>query len=249
MPIPSYWFGGEVPGLLSGLHWVLVDAWAQARVDHLGLGHSGQDGQPGPGFQQVTSHMVNGRRAFRSGRFHDAEPHLFEMVRRPAPDRHFWLLMLARCAAEGDSHVEAARLLGAVEATQERFGLPWLPRFLVAARDETERAGREATGQETFAAARAEGRRLDLDDAVAYALRARGERKRPSSGWASLTPTERQVVEQVAAGRSNTEIAQQLLMGPTTVKTHLAHIFTKLGMTNRAELAAEATRRASSHPN
>jgi DNA-binding CsgD family transcriptional regulator len=35
-------------------------------------------------------------------------------------------------------------------------------------------------------------------------------------------------------------------MGRTTVKTHLSHIFTKLGMTNRAELASEATRRAGS---
>ena len=89
-------------------------------------------------------------------------------------------------------------------------------------------------------------RALELQDAVAYALRARGERKRPTSGWDSLTPTELQVVEQVAAGQTNTEIADVLLMGRTTVKTHLAHIFTKLDFTNRAELAAQATRRASS---
>ena len=68
----------------------------------------------------------------------------------------------------------------------------------------------------------------------------------PPTGWDSLTPTELQVVEQVAAGRSNPEIAEALLMGRTTVKTHLGHIFTKLGMTNRAELAAEAARRAAS---
>ena len=84
---------------------------------------------------------------------------------------------------------------------------------------------------------------LDLDAAVAYTLRARGERKRPSSGWDSLTPTELEVVDQVAAGRSNPEIAAALLMGRTTVKTHLGHIFTKLGITNRAELAAQAARR------
>jgi DNA-binding CsgD family transcriptional regulator len=238
------WDAVAFPPVLRGLHWVLVDAWGQAGIDH--LGRVGREARPGHDVYQVTDHMVNVRWAFQSGRLHDAEPHLSEMVRRPAPDRHFWLLMLARCAAEGDSHVEAARLLGAVEATQEHFGLPWLPRFLVAAWAETDQLGREAIGEEAFAAARAEGRRLDLDDAVAYAVRARGERKRPSSGWASLTPTERQVVQQVAAGRSNAEIAQQLLMGRTTVKTHLAHIFTKLGVTNRSELAAEATRRESS---
>ena len=82
-------------------------------------------------------------------------------------------------------------------------------------------------------------RELALDAAVAYALRARGGRRRPSTGWDSLTPTELQVVDQVVAGRTNTEIAEVLLMGRTTVKTHLGHIFTKLDITNRAELAAQ----------
>jgi DNA-binding CsgD family transcriptional regulator len=86
---------------------------------------------------------------------------------------------------------------------------------------------------------------IDLDAAVAYALRARGQRKRPSTGWDSLTPTELQVVGQVAAGRTNAEIAAALLIGRTTVKTHLAHIFTKLDLTNRGQLAAEAARRGS----
>jgi DNA-binding CsgD family transcriptional regulator len=35
-------------------------------------------------------------------------------------------------------------------------------------------------------------------------------------------------------------------MGRTTVKTHLGHIFTKLGLTNRAELAGQAARRTPS---
>ena len=101
-------------------------------------------------------------------------------------------------------------------------------------------------GDAGFEAAYGEGFELDKDAAVAYAVRARGERKRPTIGWNSLTPTELQVIDQVATGRSNPEIAEALLMGRTTVKTHLTHIFTKLGITSRAELAAEATRRASS---
>jgi DNA-binding CsgD family transcriptional regulator len=56
------------------------------------------------------------------------------------------------------------------------------------------------------------------------------------------------VVDQVAAGRTNAEIAAALLMGRTTVKTHLAHIFTKLDLTNRGQLAAEAARRGSATP-
>ena len=188
------------------------------------------------------------RAAFAAGRYRDAEPSVAQLVRRRYEDQHLWLLALARCAAEAGSLIEAARLLGAVAAHQERAGLPWLPRMLRAARDETEELARDALGDAAFEAAVAEGRASTCDDAVAYALRARGERKRPRSGWDSLTPTELQVAEHVAAGRTNAEIATALLMGRTTVKTHLGHIFTKLGCTNRAELAAEATRRASTAP-
>jgi DNA-binding CsgD family transcriptional regulator len=154
--------------------------------------------------------------------------------------------VLARCAADAGSHLEAARILGAVAGTQARYELPWLPRLLVSAKAETERLCREALGDAGFDAAHAEGFELDLDAAATYALRSRGERKRPTTGWESLTPTELEVVDQVAAGRSNPEIAEALLMGRATVKTHLSHIFTKLGLTNRAELAAQAVRRTPS---
>ena len=50
----------------------------------------------------------------------------------------------------------------------------------------------------------------------------------------------------VAEGLTNPQIAERLLMGRATVKTHLEHIFTKLGIRTRAELAAEAARRTSS---
>jgi predicted ATPase/DNA-binding CsgD family transcriptional regulator len=183
-------------------------------------------------------------RALGTGRYREAEPMIAQLARRRYEDQHLWLLALARCAAEASSLIEAARLLGAVAAHQERVDAPWLPTMLRAAHDETEEHGRATLGEQAFAAAVAEGRALDLDDAVAYALRAKGQRKRPSSGWKSLTPTELQVAEQVAAGRTNAEIATILLMGRTTVKTHLAHIFTKLGCANRAELAAEGIRQA-----
>ena len=94
-------------------------------------------------------------------------------------------------------------------------------------------------------AARADGCSLDWRDAAAYARRARGERKRPQHGWASLTPTELQVVALVAEGMTNQQIAERLLMGHATAKTHLEHVFTKLGVRTRAALASEATRRKS----
>ena len=68
-------------------------------------------------------------------------------------------------------------------------------------------------------------------------------RASPSRGWESLTPTELDVVALAAAGLSNAEIGSRLFISPTTAKTHLAHIYTKLGIANRAALAAQATAR------
>jgi DNA-binding CsgD family transcriptional regulator len=78
---------------------------------------------------------------------------------------------------------------------------------------------------------------LDLDEAVAYARRTRGARGRPSSGWASLTPAEQSVVRLAADGLSNPDIGARLFMSRSTVKTHLSHVYAKLGVTNRTELA------------
>ena len=61
-----------------------------------------------------------------------------------------------------------------------------------------------------------EGEALTVDEVVAYASRARGERKPPSSGWASLTPTELEVVKLTAKGFSNPDIAERLFIARAT---------------------------------
>ncbi|TDE00160.1 LuxR C-terminal-related transcriptional regulator [Jiangella asiatica] len=87
------------------------------------------------------------------------------------------------------------------------------------------------------------GEAMSLPDAVAYAARARGPRRRPDSGWESLTPTERSVVDLAVQGMSNPEIATRLFMSRGTVKTHLAHVYAKLQVANRTELARLAAAR------
>jgi DNA-binding CsgD family transcriptional regulator len=99
-------------------------------------------------------------------------------------------------------------------------------------------------GEEDFAAAWAEGTALSTDEAITYAQRGRGGRKRPGSGWASLTPTERDVVRLVSEGLANKDIATRLFVSPRTVQTHLTHVYTKLGLTSRMQLAQEAARHA-----
>ncbi|WP_156761564.1 response regulator [Microbacterium karelineae] len=52
-----------------------------------------------------------------------------------------------------------------------------------------------------------------------------------------LTEREREVAVAVARGLSNAEIGAELFMGVATVKTHVSHLFTKLGAANRVQLA------------
>lgn len=60
----------------------------------------------------------------------------------------------------------------------------------------------------------------------------------PSAG--ELTAGERRVLAALAAGASNQEIAEQLYLSPSTVKTHLAHIYAKLGVGGRHEALSRA---------
>ncbi|MBA3369682.1 MAG: AAA family ATPase [Geodermatophilaceae bacterium] len=69
-------------------------------------------------------------------------------------------------------------------------------------------------------------------------LGSHASRRRPTQGWASLTPTERAVSQLVAEGLTNREVGKRLYMSPHTVNTHLRHVFVKLSVSTRAGLAA-----------
>jgi DNA-binding CsgD family transcriptional regulator len=56
--------------------------------------------------------------------------------------------------------------------------------------------------------------------------------------------SERGALELLTQGLTNPQIAERLFISRATVKTHLVHVFTKLGVSTRAQLASEATRRA-----
>jgi len=60
-----------------------------------------------------------------------------------------------------------------------------------------------------------------------------------------LTPQERQIAELARDGLSNPEIGARLFLGPRTVEWHLRHVFTKLGIRSRRELARALPRAAS----
>ena len=66
---------------------------------------------------------------------------------------------------------------------------------------------------------------------------ASGARSRPVEPIESLTDREEEVLVTVAQGRTNAEIADELFISLSTVKTHIASLMTKLGARNRVEIA------------
>jgi DNA-binding CsgD family transcriptional regulator len=61
-----------------------------------------------------------------------------------------------------------------------------------------------------------------------------------TNGWAALTTSELTVARLVAEGLTNREVAERLFVSPHTVNSHLRHVFLKLGITSRVELARVA---------
>jgi ATP/maltotriose-dependent transcriptional regulator MalT len=88
---------------------------------------------------------------------------------------------LATLAADTHGYRDAARLFGAAHAIRQRMGAV---RFKVwdAGYEASVAALRNAMGQADFELAWAEGASMSTDEAIAYAQRGRGERKRPASG-------------------------------------------------------------------
>ena len=193
-----------------------------------------------------------GHLAYATGDLDTAEDRLHEALRYLLQagckgDVAVVMELLAGVASKEESWDEAARLLGATARMRESLGsvrfAPDIPNY-----EESVEAVRTNLDASTRERAWAEGEAMSLDEAVAYATRGRGERKRPSSGWKSLTPTETDVVRLVAEGLTNPEIGKRLFISPGTVKNHLSHVFAKLDLSTRSELASEATRREAQGP-
>ena len=166
------------------------------------------------------------------------------LARAAEVEAYLFIPDILECLAvllQAGSHHEAARLFGAAHAPGERMGAV---RFKVydAGYEASVAALRDAMNDNDFDTAWAEGAALSTEEAIAYAQRGRGQRKRPTSGWASLTPTELDVVRLVSEGLANNDVAARLFVSPRTVQTHLTHVYTKLGLTSRVQLVQEAAR-------
>ena len=146
--------------------------------------------------------------------------------------------------------VEGTRVMGGAEATaQIRSAMATPPKVLVVTNYDTDadilgaiEAGavgyllKDAPPQELLAAVRstAEGDSA-LSPIVADRLMTRVRTPRTS-----LTPRELEVLQLVAAGASNRQIGQELMLSEATVKSHLVHIYDKLGVRSRTSAVAAA---------
>ncbi|WP_241010689.1 helix-turn-helix transcriptional regulator [Mycobacterium camsae] len=146
---------------------------------------------------------------------------------------------LAAVSCDAGAYVEAARLCGAAEAFRQRQGSV---RFVIhqAAYDSVIQAMRDGLDPTEFDVAWGDGASLSIDDVIGYGQRGQPGRKRPVAGWASLTPTERDVARLVGEGLSNKGVATRLFISPRTVQTHLTHVYAKLGISSRVQLVQQA---------
>jgi predicted ATPase/class 3 adenylate cyclase/DNA-binding CsgD family transcriptional regulator len=204
---------------------------------------------PMMGWHRAKALTTRGNVAIGQGDLGQAETDAYEAISCATEAQAYQVIpdaidILADLAGAADRHREAARYGGAAEALRAGMGGAvrsplWERRYealFVAVRD--------AMGDDEFTAAWAEGAALSVQEAVAYAQRGRGERKRPSTGWKSLTPTELDVVRLVSEGLGNKDIAAKLFVSHRTVQTHLTHVYSKLGITSRVALAHEAAQQS-----
>ncbi len=156
--------------------------------------------------------------------------------------------MRCRGLLEGDPALLAAA------ATAYRQSPRLFERALVAeeAGDALARAGDATAAQPWFEEALAAFRAFDaIWDASRVTARMRGlgmrrggrhTPSRPKTGWDALTPGERAVVDLVAEGLSNPEVAERLFLSRFTVKRHLSNAMMKLGVSSRMEVVRDAAR-------
>jgi DNA-binding NarL/FixJ family response regulator len=112
------------------------------------------------------------------------------------------------------------------------------------------RQTRQALGEQAFQAAYTRGLELPTEDAFAYApqhspapaVPTAPAPTAPQPGTAPLTRRELQVARLLAGGRTNKQIAAQLVIAQRTAEGHVERILTKLGFTSRAEVAAWVAR-------
>ena len=165
--------------------------------------------------------------------------HALEIARRTTPD--VVLLDLQFGGA-----LRGTEVIAPLRALPEPPAVLVLTTYDVIAAMDAGAAGyllKDSPAEELAAAVRraGQGRGAGLDPRIARRLR---EREAPTA----LSARELEVLGLVAAGRTNSAIAGELFLSQATVKTHLVHVFDKLGVASRTEAVAAARERGILRP-
>jgi non-specific serine/threonine protein kinase len=188
-----------------------------------------------------------GAAAWRKGDFDRAtglQQRSLRLRRRDRMGSIYCVEALAWIASSQHQHERAAVLLGTVTGLLQSMGTTLDGNQHVAGyhRDCEEQA-RQALGEAAFRSAFHRGLELPAGEVLGYALEqpSMSPKKPPAlavSSGAPLTAREAQVARLVAGGNSNKAIAAELVISQRTAEGHVERIFTKLGFTSRAQVAA-----------
>ena len=219
------------------------DALAAALLDRRPAGEDAGDGEPT---------LLRGVLALKAGQLDAAEASaarvasLAERVRRPDLAAGAAFLAGRTAAARGDSDAAVASLESACSAYAE-LGFP-----LEEARARLSLATVLAASDSPLAVSSARaasdaferlGARRDADRAGALLRELGVSGRRTTRGERDvLTAREQEVLKLVAAGLSNAEIAERLVIAPKTAEHHVSRVLGKLGVRSRTEAAAHAVR-------
>ncbi|MFF5521047.1 LuxR C-terminal-related transcriptional regulator [Streptomyces coeruleorubidus] len=156
--------------------------------------------------------------------------------------------LLASIATERGAHRHAAVLLGGADRVWADIDAArWGARTLNSARRDSEERACRALGRDAFEQAHRRGGSLGLAELVGHALQ---EPARPHPGESPaphddtpvrLTPRETEVARLVAEGLANQQIADRLVIARRTAEGHVERILSKLGFSNRSQIAAWVT--------
>jgi DNA-binding CsgD family transcriptional regulator len=223
-----------------------IELWSGHPASSLGLFREGLDvheerGLGDPGLFQFRGNLVEALLA--NGLVDEAGEAAAWLERRGRELCRSWAVVvglrsrgLVR-AAGGELEPAVETLARAVEEARP-IGMPIdLGRSLLAHGRTLRRLKRKRPAREALDEAAALFASCGADlwrEAVRFELARIGGRA--PSGF-DLTPTERQVADLAASGRSNKDIAAELFMSPNTVKSNLARVYRKTGASSRAELA------------
>ena len=158
----------------------------------------------------------------------------------PAARRAYVEALLTSRRDPGASATQFAEAAQAAESVGYRLMRLWIDLDAAAAlahldRTAAVRAFEQAARESEGMGAKSE---LQLAEARLRGLGVHTWRRGPTTSPATLSERERDIAEAVARGATNPEIASSLFLSRKTVERHVSHILAKLGVRNRAELAA-----------